>query len=63
MLLREVPTFARVQVLDFGSLEESATDSVAVDDVAAIWTHGESARNIFSTVEVRGLVDRHAGLA
>ncbi len=63
MLLREVPTFARVQILDFGSLEETASDSFFIDDVAAIWTRGENASNIFSTVEVRGLIDHHAGLS
>lgn len=50
MLLRDVPAFARVQVLDFGSVEESGSDSFFVDDVAAIWTGGKQARSVIPQV-------------
>jgi hypothetical protein len=63
MPLLEVPTFSRIRIKDWGSIEETGEPLAAsVDDVLVLWTDCESPENAFATVEVRGVIDRHFGL-
>jgi len=65
MFLRDAPAFSRVRVADFGTVSE-IEDVVlenGIDDEVAIWTRCVRAANPFATVEMRGVLDRHAGIA
>ncbi len=56
MKLRKVPTFSRVRVIGWGSVEEVDEDiTFAVDDVVTVWTKCASSSNSFSATDVRGV--------
>lgn len=62
MKLQGVPTFSRIRVTDWGSVHWIDDFPGAIDDVVTVWTQCQSVDNPFATVEVRGVLDRHAGL-
>lgn len=57
MKLRKVPTYSRIRVVEWGSIDE-VEDEVffAVDDVVTLWTKCREPDNTFAAVEVRGVL-------
>ena len=62
MQLSKVPTFARIRVLDFGSVDQIEGVPDTIDDVLPVWTQCVRDENPFATVEIRGVIDSAAGL-
>jgi hypothetical protein len=57
MKLRKVPTYSRIRVVEWGSIEEVEDEvSFAVDDVVTLWTKCREPDNTFAAVEVRGVL-------
>lgn len=55
--LLRVPSFARIHVRDWGSIEEVEGEvSFAVDDVVTLWTKCVEPDNTFAAVELRGVL-------
>lgn len=64
MELRKVPSFTRIRIADWGSVEEVADDlSFAIDDVVVAWTCCEASDNPFAAVDIRGVVGTDGQLA
>lgn len=57
MKLQKVPTYSRVRVRDWGSIEEVDDEvSFNVDDVVTLWTNCVEPDNTFAAVELRGVL-------
>jgi hypothetical protein len=57
MKLRKVPTYSRIRVIDWGSIEEVDEEiSFAVDDVVTLWTDCVEPENTFAAVKLRGVL-------
>lgn len=56
MLLTKVPTFSRVRVTDWGSIDGIEGIPHTIDDVMTVWTRCHRDENPFVTVEIRGLL-------
>lgn len=57
MKLRKVPTYSRIRVRDWGSIDELEDEvSFAIDDVVTLWTNCTEPDNRFSAMEVRGVL-------
>ena len=62
MLLREVPSYSQVAVLDFGTVSELDEFPTALDDVVTVWTKPERADDPMALIDVRGVLDSEHGL-
>lgn len=61
--LRNVPSYSRVRVVDWGSIEEVDDDvSFTVDEILTLWTESKEPTNNFAAVELRGLLGASAEL-
>jgi hypothetical protein len=55
--LRAAPTYSRIRVIEWGSIDEVHEDvAFTVDDVVTLWTRCVRAGNIFAPVELRGVL-------
>lgn len=63
MVLRKVPTYSRIRVIDWGSIEEVDDEvSFTVDDVVTLWTNCVEPDNTFAAVELRGVLGKSTDL-